>query len=407
MRSTSAPEEKLAKATLTTQRRWRSKQRAKLHHSIFKQSPTTLANIPISSLDNPRMRNIVIELTAQRAIINSKIYHWTSESNLANITKSGAFYGNQLLQKYRIGFEKNSLVEADITNGDGNVICLCPYLVDPYLFRNKSHFYIFPRQNYRRNLVRLTLDLEKLPAGLKENNQFFKCYDLLAPPFTYEIKISDALTVTFIRHERDGDLDVQFSLNNAVSVTTLKKTDAMFYGNLSAINRFCLMTFFKLAQSIGSPFHKEDLTKYLASLNNDEMKKLLIAFCQGMTLYSEYNFNAILTLQDQLVTEVYFHEFQTTVATNSLTKDQYSKVYLFSNLYNKHIVNATPPLTIINHDKQQYSLQGLTIDVARVSAKHDIRAIPASEFASGNYLETREGCSILKAAVAAKPFTRI
>ena len=361
-------------AAIKIQRQWRSMKRYQLHQQIFQTNPDKYNNLSlINFVPDKRLRNIIHELTAMPAIINNKVYHWTTISNLKNILHDGYLYGNQYLSHRGIKFDKNTLSPCDISNGDGNVICLSPCLVDPTLFDKNGQL--------KKELVRLTLDLNNLDQvnQFGHYNQFAKIYDLRTKSYEYRVQLNDKLSITFFKSDY---LSVEILFNDVNYTAVIPPEDDMFYGNLYSINRFCLLKVFELINKAEyrnpcSIFPDGDklpdvFYPYLYSLNDDDIKKFVTTFAQGLTIFSEYNFNCALRLSDNLITEIYSVDDETlTKITPAFSKED-------------------------NNEKQHYQFLPKTKTWKNdyhnrvMFFSSDIRSTKSNQF-SERYQETRQG----------------
>ncbi|OGT36482.1 MAG: hypothetical protein A3F11_11890 [Gammaproteobacteria bacterium RIFCSPHIGHO2_12_FULL_37_14] len=304
------------KSIVTIQQWWRSCARYKLHKQVFGCKLTELNFFSASA----RIRNIVFELAKQHAIIDNKVYHWTTWSNLHQIIRSKKFLGSHLLHKYNIRYEKNVLESVDIQNGDGNVICFCPYLVDPMVFVDHVNECY---KTVRKGLIRLSIDLKQINISGKFN-QFFKLCDFFAPHFGLEVIISDQLSFYFDKNHESLLISLKF--NEKVFDLKLKNKDTIVYGNIFTINLFCLNKFLQLFNEV--PFKKE-LDDYLNNLTNNQLRKILIGFSQGLTIFSEYNFYALLPVTDGLISEIYCVKSEKLYTLNNFSIEQYQKELLY------------------------------------------------------------------------------
>ncbi len=325
-----------------------SLKRFQLHKSIFQSKPINCLFVPDDI--SGKILDCINQLAKEKAVIGDKIYHWTTQENLKNIIHSQFFYGNTALQRKMIFFTKNALHCSDVYNGDGNVICFAPYMVDPLALKEKEGVKL------KKNLVRLTLDTRYFPTVAKYN-QFFKLADFCSPVFSYSCVVSDFLKSTIskedafkllgnpsssysiewgvflkisisgkefpsdMKNRHKAVLAVEISLRNKTFKGILYKKDCIFYGNVSAINHFCLLKLFRLCRK-DPEFYKE-LLEYLDSLPVDEIKKILTCFARSLVIYSEYNFNARLPLTHNLISEAYLVKENKLMNLNASNNEEY------------------------------------------------------------------------------------
>lgn len=376
-------------AATKIQRTYRSYARKKLHESIFKIPPHDQID-PLAGLDQ-RIKQLVLKAASYHAVINNKVYHWTTLSNFRKIIQHGALYGNKYLSSKAISFQKNALSEADVNNGDGNIICLCPYLVDPIALINSKY-------EIREGLLRLTIDLEKI-KNLGKYNQFFKLQDILSPGYKFGLKINDKVSVHFIKLiSQCGHYYVKnmvLSLEGSPTQhNVFNRENILHYGNLYSINRFCMSKFFEIIDAITEPDLKSAWQIYLKNLSDDEVTKLLVGFAQALTFFAEYNFNAVLPITSNMISEIYH------VSSGRHYQSQYTDPEELQSLIDK-IENETETEThpdqsilIADPNKKDYFMlynNSFFKTGRNMNLTHDITKLPADLFSKNQYVETRKG----------------
>lgn len=377
---------------VTLQRYIRSHARAKLHFSIFRKQPLT--DQVVNNLfreKHPRLNNIMLRLAAKHAVVNHLVYHWTTLQNFESILRSKAIYGSRYLKSAQIPYQPNTLSQADITNGDGNVICLCPHFIDDYaLVRNGK---------LREGLMRLTIDVNKIrrPLPGEDFNQFFKLFDFMSPKFDYLVIINDQLSVEFKKtSDENVGIEVIFTLNGKDSRTFVNYQDAIFYGDLAAINHYCLWKMCEIAEKAftsSSPFNNRFFS-YLVDLSDEEITKIFIIFAQGLTIFSEYNFNTVLPLTDGMITELYFAKGNKRLILSEESSKIDSEVL-------KSIGSPTGLLSlptetlkdVVVSNKELYGVYSFMTDRSGDDDPmiYNYSSYPASLFVSDDYTETRIG----------------
>lgn len=286
------------------QRIVRSNLRKKLHHRLFSQQPSEFNLLPANIKNNLRLVSIIHELTASNAVINKIQYHWTTENNLKSIVNNGYFYGNKTLKRQRIFFRLNSLGTGDVDNGDNDIICFCPYMVDYLAFYSQTN------SQFKGNVVRLSVNVQELDLEGRYN-QFFKLFDLLSPAFSYTAYINDELDVKIEREVRGKAVFLTLILNGESKRICIfdgspnSKNKVIHYGNLFSINRFCLLALFNFLSLSEDQEFEATFINYLNEKQDNEIKKILTIVAQALTVFAEYNFNSSLRLTDKMITEVH------------------------------------------------------------------------------------------------------
>jgi hypothetical protein len=391
-------------AALRIQRQWRNNSRYQLHQDIFHVAPsssTEYINQLAALVNEPLIKRIVYELAEQHKVVNHHVYHWTTWENLKNIYLNQKFYGHQILNDYGIKFIKNVLNTGDIENGDGKVICFCPYLVDDIALHKNG--------DIREQLIRLTLDLNQLDQSIHQYqyNQFFKIVDLLTPAFDSYVKVAPDLSARFKKEKRSqACLQVTFTLDNFQYSTKISKKDLIFYGNLNTINQFCLFKLLELVtnatpdDSTNRLSFQHEFYYYLSQLSEAEIKKILVTFCQYMTIFSEYNFNSALPLTSHFISAIYDVQKDTLMKLDKLSNNDYDRF-----LKNKLLAKEEPinihqetcfDLTL--NSFSQLFLHGIKMDDCikmqydnpAITIQEDMTTIPAYLFDEPDFLETRD-----------------
>lgn len=398
--STNSTDDETIKKVSTVQRFFRSRSRYRLHNKTFDCNPVEIKRL---SETNSRLKNIIFDIAKHHLIIGERVTHWTTWKNLKNIIDKGVFLGNRQLHHYKYFFDKNALGTQDIKYGDGNVICFCPYLVDPTALVDP---YISGRdQVIRQGLLRLTIDLTKVNAFGKYN-QFFKLYDFCVSGFIHTVVVSDLLSFSF--HKLKGyENDVRIDWLDATIIfkgnsfkLSIGTKDAIVYGDLFSFNIFCMNKFVDL---IYRDFQfKKELNEYLDGLTDEELRKILIAFGQGLTVFSEYNFNTSLQLTSGLISQIYCANSNKLFSLENLTDEQYltalkklqvkepfqtdipfSKKYYLSKMRRMYDVVRTELYGVkINYIYRDINILGFTSELSNLAAKN---------FAGNRYIETRSG----------------
>lgn len=312
----------LEQKALYIQNYWHNYRRAKLHCDVFSALPTTLVPSSLKLIRN-KVQRIIFDLTQNQAVVSHQIYHWTTLQNFRNILRNKYFLGAEALKFRGIFYEKNALTAADVANGDGNVICFCPNLVDPTALIREG--------TLRKDLIRLTINLNKIDSQYRYH-QFFKIVDMLTIDFTYRVKLTEELTVIFEKKRNCFKppvvLRVTLQFKETETNIFLHNHEIIFYGNIFSINRFCLSQLFKMVDSIPDLHFKEEIYSYIDKLNVKECTELLVNFSKSLTIFSEYNFNRSLKLTDHLISEIYFQNNFTVLSLQHLSPKIYCETLL-------------------------------------------------------------------------------
>lgn len=361
------------------QRTIRSRTRERIHTKVFHNALNTKAYPIFLSSAFPdcfsrRLINIMNELSAKQAVINSKeINHFTVVRNLQSIIQTGYLLGNNTLQRSQIEFEANALGSVDASDLD--TICFAPARVDPVALWNKA-----PKLNsLKENSCSIICDLSRLQYPGK--NQFFKLVDLFCKPFQYTVKINDSLSLAITKGEQ---FQLNIELNNKKHSFAIRGENELYYGHFEAINRFCLTRLFSIVND--DLEYKAELIAYLESLNDANLKKVMVIIAQTMTYFSEYNVHGYLHLEDLRIQEIRIFCHEIKYDLRQLSEEDYRK-------FLQHFVNNEWEADCLK-SCQSILLKEETIIPERdfllpFKVSSDFSSVPPSLFEFENYLETR------------------
>lgn len=373
----------------------RTQNRVNLHRQSFISEPISSISASLYQLypniNDPfhsRMRIILKYLMNSNAVISNQIHHWTTMSNLQSMLIEGNIYGNAHLKNINKYFQKNSLSQFDISNGDSDVICFAPYLIDPIALVDEENY------SLKTDLVRLTIDIEKAPYHW-EMQHFFKIRDLAVPAIDYRVKVDNSLSFEFfhIRNYQNQDMLVIIKFKNWKIEHSINKSESIFYGNYFAINQFCMDQLPRMLKRSDSQFLME-FNDYLRTLTDNEIKKIFIIFAQSLTIYSEYNINHKLKLTNHLITHIYLANQNLLFDLSTLSVEDYQKAC------DQMCHSSTIPLTPTQNDKPIIKFNGKDLQIygTEIWYRHrsfnlvkDFSELNPDHFGQEGYYETRPG----------------
>lgn len=384
------------------QRKIRSNNRKKFHMDFFKQPAQASwpsLNIPAAysnSALKQRLNRIICELTSQHAVINGdKSNHVTTIHNLKSIIKSGYMMGHAILERSDIFFQPNVYMPVG-DRSDAEVICFSPAKVDPGAFFESN--FIKPD---RCNLIL------KIQDNYRKNyNQFFKLTDLNTVRTNFKFKINDDLHFHYQKLSGNASFSVDIHLKNkSCEIRCMEPNSNMvlFYGNVTAINKFCLtrLTNILFMEKENDQFGY-DFLNYLDTLSDAEIKKIFIVFSQFITLYSEFNINGYLDLNECRIEEIRLYNQMIKFDLRNLTQDQYLT-------FLSKFKDENPEKL---YEEFGCKLSAAEADVVTVHAREnyissDLSAVPADIFNKGAYVETRPGVNNIEDSCYSQAFAKI
>lgn len=378
--------------TIRLQRQFRSTLRYDLHCKIFKQSPNTnplLLVLPEEYKDlKYRSEVIIADLTVKQKIVNGgELYHYTTLSNLTSISDHRAIYGNRYLTINSIPFNENCMSVCDLQQGDINVVCCCPGQVDPLAYRINNEMKV--------DVCRLAIDINKLEPSQAIHNQFFKLCDF-SLDYTYQFKISELNVIC--KYSLSAGINVTLSLDNQYHIqVNIPREDTIYYGDILKINRYCALQLFTILSKIEDSTLKNTYYQYLANLNDSDLRMLIVVFAQNLTLFSEYNFNVCLPLENIRINEILvLGEAKVKLQLRDMTDSEYEHaLMLMRHSAYEDLAAWCGVLVDDNHTITQQgkviNLFGHSIHFGSGKLSYDFSNLNAAEFASDAYVETRCG----------------
>jgi hypothetical protein len=243
--------------------------------------------------------NLIRKLAEENSIVCPEVWHVTTKPNLSSICRNRAFLGADSMKRRAIEYRKNVLDHSDIDNGDGDVICLGPYLIDSGAFINPTVYDSGScKEDAANSKILIKIDLTKTRSkGIY--NQFFKIQDFGVSRPHHVLEITDWLTIVF------GDKFKQtIILDNGFSEDFSFKEQPIIYGNLYEVNQFCLTSLFRLVETSNNKNFIETFYKKIKQCSFSEIAKIVKLYGQHLILYSEINFNQRLTITPGLITEI-------------------------------------------------------------------------------------------------------
>lgn len=364
--------------------------------------PNTIDNVPIPKmLLQPHYQKIlhtIFNICSDKSgpyVIPIIIDHWTTFNNLKSIIGSGSFLGQAYLSKKQMTFKANSFGGwGDWVNLDHNVICFSPGgFVDPAALKGEN-----------RVRVRINLNNINLPGTY---NQFFKVTDFLFYDYEIACQLTGELSISF-SNIRNAVHVLSFTFNGIQKHVSLTTSELVYYGNIAGINRFCLLLPFialeKLLkgdeQSEGDIDFVLSILDHLASLEENELRKILISLSQNITMFSEYNFYCKLPLSNHLIYDIHDASSGVTYSLAELEAFQYDMS--LERLHDSESIEAAlhdlpqKRENILRFDDFNVNLYNLRYTYghkeyyAGNEFNTDVRKIPNHLFQNG-YVETRIG----------------
>lgn len=243
--------------------------------------------------------NLIHKLAEENSIVYPEVWHVTTKPNLSSTCRESAFFGADSMQRRSIKYSKNVLGYLDVHNGDGDVICLGPYLIDSGAFC-ESTFYDgeFCKKEAMHSKILIKIDLTKVCSkGIY--NQFFKIQDFGLSRPHHVLEITDWLAIVF-----GSKFEQTITLDNGFSETFDSSKQPIIYGNLYEINKFCLTSLFRLIETSNNRDFIERFYNKIKLCSFSEIAKIVKLYGQHLILYSEVNFNQRLTITPGLITEI-------------------------------------------------------------------------------------------------------
>ncbi|MFI4937150.1 MAG: hypothetical protein ACHQJ6_01395 [Candidatus Berkiellales bacterium] len=395
-----------------------SDERREEHLRFFKLEPNTCGTV--SNIQNERIKKIIHTLSEKGMFVFPRVVdHWTTLGNFRSILQHGAFYGAQTLQRKSIAYTNSALEGVDVRNGDGNVICFSPggfvdvSAIRGFNFSNVQVGSIKFDAAEKLDRVRIRVDATKIP-NFGNYNTFFKMVDMaVVPPFHLKVKLTEELTVS-ITHGRKfrgtlgyahKHLYLKFILKNEekehcaiVDISSLN--DLIYYGTLQEADTAAMFFPFYFLEKSQNKEAAEKINDYLNTLDDDQLRKLIISLAQNMTLYSEFNVYGKLPLNERLIYDIHSVKTGLTYPLHPLTELQYQTVlngfFTSGDISTLGTQPKKEPVELLSHyyDNRMTVLYGRHVHGYLSKPKYketiDVSKLPPALFEAG-YVETRPG----------------
>lgn len=302
------PEVKRNTAATILQSHIRSFNRFHLHQCCIhlKNNPPENRLEPTARLINELgfpIFDIINDLAQNHAIIPTEIWHVTTWKNFSSICAEGALLGAKTMKQRSIEYTPNVLSLADEKRGDGDMICLGAYFIDPDAMVEEGMI--------KDGVILVKVDLMKIILR-GAYNRALKIKDCFSPAFNFSLRMTDWFSVRFISdHGFTCGIIFKIELDDFKVIRGHyfeSSQDAgakyMIYGDHYEINEFCLLLLFHEIQRTKNESLIHAFYGKIKACSRAEISKILKLYGQHHAIFSEYNFNSRLNCTQGLFTEI-------------------------------------------------------------------------------------------------------
>lgn len=221
---------------------------------------------------------------AGKITLYSTVSHVTAQKYISQVV-DGCLYGRKNLDAMGISYSPAALCDCDINEGDGNVICFGPHLIDPMCKESTQ-------------AVRLDFDLEKILDSKNFNANpclFFKQRDLgYNPHIKHKVDIkNESLKYETSSH---GGQTALFE-KSCKSAAWIPNYSLISY-NLMDMQKILVLNFFRFLDGlcylpnceVENRKTIDHIYGLIEQLNDEELVEFLTAIGKKMSCTSEFNF---------------------------------------------------------------------------------------------------------------------
>jgi hypothetical protein len=280
------------------------------------------ANTPYRPrLCNPELAERIVKAASQIKLFDS-VSHLL-DANYVDVILDGYLQGRKNLIDSYMPFRPAALTSADIENGDGNVICFGPNIIDPRCLRDRT--------------VRLELDLDVLTSQeeYKYNpTLFFKQFDL-----GYDIGARQLIQIgkmdLIFTHtaslrcpiENCANLQLFSSMDNCdkVDYFGVERKDLFISSNIKQMHSILILNFFRPLDNLKNVYYApapgkiKEIYDSISKLNDQELKSFLSNLGKKMSCSSEFNTYAAYKIDLNALRSVAIYEGKSQIESISIS----------------------------------------------------------------------------------------
>jgi hypothetical protein len=351
----------------------------------------------------PKVLDLIHQLASHKAIISSEVSYITTRNNLSSICSSGTILGADALKSRAVTYVANCIStggdSVDRKNGDGNVICFGPNLIDQYSLEARDGFYGFDRIKCKQGLLHTKIDLSAVDLSRADPrkgiyNQFFKIKDFAAPAFSYRVSVAPWLSIRFFNESCNNGYFITFEVDDLKGEVAISNQELIFYGGLYQVNAFCLLSMFKFIEKVDNKSIVDAFYKNIKNSQSNEITKILKLYGQHLTVFSECNFNQCVTCTvPGFFKKIYDVELQICYPLENLKpKDHQERLTVIANGKFSKLPCEKKPLGLytFNENGAITHILGKTFKVQQSPYSIDLdnvdwRLVPAQRFMGSEY----------------------
>ncbi len=259
---------------------------------------------------SPELADRIIN-AASHVTLYSSITHLAATQNLAKIM-DGCLYGRENLVNSHIDFRPAALKTCDIRNGDGNVICFGPNLIDPMCLQGKTVGMEFDLAQFLT-----ATDFNKNPHAFFKQRDFGYSSKLIQTVPLKNETLTFAHDTSFPRYQSSSCINLQIygEENNLEYCVELPKYHFISY-NLNEIQKIWTLNFFKFLDNLedveGQPANNkiDHIYNLISQLNDVELIDFLTDLGRKMSCTSEFNFYGAHKIDLYALRSISFYKYR-------------------------------------------------------------------------------------------------
>lgn len=252
---------------------------------------------------SPELADRIVKAADQITLYTS-VKHLASIANIEKILE-GCLYGRDNLTRLGITFREAALTDEDVDQGDGNVICFGPDLIDPKCLKDRT--------------MGLELDLPKLLDDKNFNKNpciFFKQKDLMYNHFNSETGHRQSFNIKNeifkfelkggkYTHKQTFELIEKGHLLNRIFAVV--DNSRLISYNVKEMQKILVLNSFRFFDLLPET-HINHIYGLIAELNDNELLEFLSDLGKKMSQACEFNFYGAYKIDLEALLKLHFYD---------------------------------------------------------------------------------------------------
>jgi len=250
------------------------------------------ANTPYEPQCGLKLRERIMD-AAKKVSAFSTVKHITSEKALQSVLDD-ALYGRRTLLDFYMTFNPASLWPCDVLNGDGNVVCLGPQMIDPKAagsivieFDLPKLLRTNPSAFYKQKDLEYGTDKRIRAVSLGKEKIYFDH----TPGF---VRNSDTETAYLQMYSKDGGVE---------HTSEVLKSTFIAY-DFKHMHEILTLNFFRFMDQMTDPNYISNFYKKVERLSDEALGQFLADIEKNMTDTAEFNFYGAHQINFSTITKI-------------------------------------------------------------------------------------------------------